>query len=355
MEFKILDLFCGAGGMSYGMHKNNNFETKVALDVDENLAQTFAKNFPKAELIVGDIRNKSVKDQVIELSNINNVNVVVGGPPCQGFSLKGKKLGLSDPRNYLFLEYLDIVKELQPEVFIIENVKSLMSTANGWFREEITTRIEDMGYYVSAGVLLASDYGVPQHRERAIFICDRSRDIGMPEPTVKKHVTVREAIFDLAYLNSGEGEFKQNYITEPTSDFQIEMRKNSEFLYNHEASNHSEKAIEKLKMIPPEKGKEYLPKELLGNQKFSSTWGRLVWDEPSPTIDTRFDAASNGKNNHPFLHRSITHREAARLQSFGDDFVFYGNRVSVRTQIGNAVPPLLAKAIADHIDESRRK
>ena len=133
------------------------------------------------------------------------------------------------------------------------------------------------------------------------------------------------------------------------TDYQRMMRIDSKKLYNHKASNHSQVAIDKLSMIPPEKGKEYLPEELLGKQKFNSTWGRLKWDEPSPTIDTRFDAASNGTNNHPFLNRAITPREAARIQSFDDSFIFYGNKVDIRTQIGNAVPPLMAKAIADHI------
>lgn len=129
------------------------------------------------------------------------------------------------------------------------------------------------------------------------------------------------------------------------------MRKDSKHLFNHKASNHKQIAIEKLKMIPPEKGKEYLPKDMLGKQLFKSTWGRLKWDEPSPTIDTRFDAASNGTNNHPFLHRAITPREAARLQSFDDRFIFLGAKVHIRKQIGNAVPPLLAKAIADQISK----
>ena len=174
----------------------------------------------------------------------------------------------------------------------------------------------------------------------------------MPEPTVKKTTTVRDAIEDLAYLNSNEGDFEQSYITEAKTEYQKLMRKDSARLYNHKASNHSEIAIHKLSMIPPEKGKEYLPENLLGKQKFNSTWGRLKWDEPSPTIDTRFDAASNGTNNHPFLNRSITPREAARIQSFDDRFIFYGNKVDIRTQIGNAVPPLMAKAIADHIYEN---
>lgn len=123
------------------------------------------------------------------------------------------------------------------------------------------------------------------------------------------------------------------------------MRKNSLKLYNHKATNHSKHALYKLSLIPPEKGKKFLPKELLGKQKFKTTWTRLEWNEPSPTIDTRFDTPSNGKNTHPILNRAITPREAARLQSFPDDFIFTGTKTSVCTQIGNAVPPLLAKAI----------
>jgi len=349
MEFRILDLFCGAGGMSYGMHKNNHFITKVALDINEKVAQTFKNNISGAELIIGDIQNKIVKEKIINLSIKNNINMIIGGPPCQGFSLKGKKLGLDDPRNFLFMEYLQLVEELKPEVFVIENVKSLMSTSNGWFKNQIIDKIENLGYKVSVGILKASDYGVPQNRERAIFLCNKEKKIDLPTPTVEKSITVREAIEDLAYLNSNEGGFEEKYITEAKSKYQKSMRKYSNKLYNHKASNHSKIALHKLSLIPPEKGKEYLPEHLLGKQKFKSTWGRLIWDKPSGTIDTRFDAASNGKNNHPFLNRTITPREAARIQSFDDSFVFYGNRVDIRTQIGNAVPPLMAKAIADQI------
>lgn len=349
MEFRILDLFCGAGGMSYGMHKNKHFETKVALDINEKLAQTFAKNIQSAELIIGDIKDKKIKEKIVNLSKEKKVNMIIGGPPCQGFSLKGKKLGLDDPRNFLFIEYLHLVQELKPDVFVIENVKSLMSTSNGWFKNQIISEIEKIGYEVSVGIVRASDYGVPQNRERVIFLCSKERAISLPKPTVSELVTVRDAIEDLAYLNSNEGEFEQEYITETKSDYQKLMRSGSEKLYNHKASKHSEIAIHKLSMIPPEKGKECLPDGLLGKQKFNSTWGRLKWDEPSPTIDTRFDAASNGTNNHPFLNRAITPREAARIQSFDDKFIFYGNKVDIRTQIGNAVPPLMAKAIADQI------
>lgn len=348
-EFRILDLFCGAGGLSWGMHKNPHFKTMVALDFDEKAAETFKWNMPDTEVVVGDITDKSVKEKVILLAKTSGVNMLVGGPPCQGYSMKGKKLGLADQRNFLFREYLDFVKRLQPDVFVIENVKGLLLSANGWFKEEIIQAIESLGYEVKVDVLNAEDFGVPQSRERAIFICSKHGGISLPSPSVTKQVTVRDAIEDLAYLESAEGEFEQDYITEASSEYQRKCREGSIKLYNHKASNHKQVAIDKLKLIPPEQGKECLPEEMHGNQKFKTTWGRLKWDKVSPTIDTRFDACSNGTNNHPFLNRAITPREAARLQSFDDKFIFKGSKVYVRKQIGNAVPPLLAKAIADRI------
>ena len=352
MDFKVLDLFCGAGGFSYGLDKNSHFKTVVALDFDEQAADTFKRNMPEAEVRVGDITDSTTKKEIISLAKKEKVNMIIGGPPCQGYSMKGKKLGLNDPRNFLFREYLGIVKELKPEVFVIENVKGLLLSSNGWFRDEILSEIKKLGYNVEYGVLNASDYGVPQARERAIFICSKKLSIPLPKATVKKRVTVRDAIGDLAYLESNEGGFEQEYITNPQTKYQKAMRKGCKKLFNHKASNHKKIAIEKLKLIPPEQGKECLPQEMHGNQKFKTTWGRLKWDEVSPTIDTRFDASSNGTNNHPFLNRAITPREAARIQSFDDKFVFYGSKVYVRKQIGNAVPPLLAKAIADTIEKA---
>jgi DNA (cytosine-5)-methyltransferase 1/site-specific DNA-methyltransferase (adenine-specific) len=349
MDFKVLDLFCGAGGFSYGMDKNPDFHTVVALDFDEKAAETFKMNMPQAEVLVGDITDASVKQKVTELSKKAGVNMIIGGPPCQGYSMKGKKLGLKDPRNFLFQEYLNLVKELKPELFVIENVKGLLLASNGWFKQEILKAIEELGYVVEYGVLNAADFGVPQARERAIFICSKGKKISLPKSGNEKHITVRDAISDLSYLESGEGDFEQDYSTEALSEYQKLMRKGSKKLYNHKASNHKQVAIEKLKLIPPEQGKEFLPSEMHGNQKFKTTWGRLKWDDVSPTIDTRFDASSNGTNNHPYLNRAITPREAARIQSFDDNFIFYGSKVYVRRQIGNAVPPLLAKALADQI------
>ncbi len=348
-KYNVLDLFCGAGGFSYGMDKNPNFRTVVALDFDENAVTTFKKNMPYTNVVVGDITDKEIKATIVKLSKDANVNMIIGGPPCQGYSMKGKKLGLKDPRNFLFREYLNLVKEISPEVFVIENVKGILLASNGWFRDEIVKEISNLGYYVNYKVLCAADFGVPQARERTIFICSKSKPIPMPMPTVAKRTTVRDAIGDLAYLESGEGDFVQPYSTDATSEYQRIMRRGSELLYNHKASNHKKIAIEKLKMIPPEQGKENLPSDMIGKQKFKTTWGRLKWDDISPTIDTRFDASSNGTNNHPFLNRAITPREAARLQSFDDTFIFYGSKVHVRKQIGNAVPPWLAKAIADQI------
>ena len=351
-KFRVLDLFCGAGGLSWGLHKNPYFNTMVALDFDEKAAATFKMNMPDAEVFVGDITNPDVKEHIVMLAREKGVNMIAGGPPCQGYSMKGKKLGFKDSRNFLFREYLDIVERLQPEVFIIENVKGLLSAASGWFKDEIVHTIEMLGYTVSVGLLNAADFGVPQARERAIFICSKHKKIVPPIPVVNKRTTVRDAIEDLAYLESGEGAFEQEYTTEATSDYQKRMREGSSKLYNHKASNHKQIALEKLKMIPPEQGKEFLPEGMIGNQKFKTTWGRLRWDDVSPTIDTRFDASSNGTNNHPFLNRAITPREAARIQSFDDKFVFVGSKVYIRKQIGNAVPPLLAKAIADQIANS---
>ncbi|MDT2806986.1 DNA cytosine methyltransferase [Vagococcus lutrae] len=350
MNYKILDLFSGAGGFSKGFDSVEGFTTVLALDFNKSALETFKHNFPDADTIHGDITSDDIKKSVVELAKKKKVNMIIGGPPCQGFSNKGKKLGLADPRNFLFLEYLNIVELLKPELFVIENVKSILSAADGFFIKQIKQKVNELGYIIDYKVLTASNFGVPQNRERAIIIASKTKKIKLPEKSTEKIETVRDAISDLSYLESNEGQEVSTYRLSPESTYQIRMRANSKGqLYNHVATNHSDIAIKKLKMIPPEKGKEYLPKELLGKQKFKTTWSRLVWDEPSPTIDTRFDTPSNGKNSHPFLNRAITPREAARIQSFPDDFIFKGNKTEITKQIGNAVPPLMAEEIAKYI------
>lgn len=350
MKFKILDLFSGAGGFSCGMDKNKNFETVLGLDFDKNAIETFNNNIKGAYGIVGDITDQEVKKLIIKESKLLGVNMIIGGPPCQGFSLKGKQLGLEDPRNFLFREYIEIVSEIKPEVFVIENVKNLINACNGYFINEIRERFSKLGYIVNYGVLNAKDFGVPQNRERAIIIGSLSRSIPLPKGNSENIITVRDAISDLSYLNSGQGEDVSEYINESKSNYQKKLR--GKKLYNHKATNHSKLALEKLKMVPPEGDKSSIPVELHGKQKFLTTWSRLKWDDVSPTIDTRFDTPSNGRNSHPVLHRAITPREAARIQGFDDDFQFFGPKTSICRQIGNAVPPLMAKAIADTIYET---
>ncbi len=348
--FRVLDLFSGAGGFSCGLDMVDGFSTEVAIDFDSKAINTFQKNFPNASCICGNICDNKIKEKIISESRARNVNMIIGGPPCQGFSLKGKNLGIKDPRNFLFMEYVNLVSEIKPEIFIIENVKNLVNSANGFFIKQIYEEFEKLGYVLNHGILNAYNFGVPQSRERTIIIGTRfGKKISLPNEYSKNKITVRDAISDLSYLESGEGSDVSEYKNAPQTEYQKQLRKNSQKLYNHKATNHSQVALDKLKLIPPEGDKSSMPKELYGNQQFLTTWSRLVWDRPSPTIDTRFDTPSNGRNSHPYLNRSITPREAARIQSFPDDFIFYGNKCSVCKQIGNAVPPLLAKAIGEHI------
>ena len=349
-QFRILDLFSGAGGFSCGLDMVDGFHTEVAIDFDSKAIETFKRNFPNTECICGDICNEDIKEKIITTAKDRGVNLVIGGPPCQGFSLKGKNLGIKDPRNFLFMEYVNIVKRLEPEIFIIENVKNLINSEKGFFINQIYEEFEKLGYKLNHGILNAYNFGVPQNRERAIIIGTLlDKDISLPNEYALKKTTVRDAISDLCYLESGEGENLSEYRYEAKSEYQKLLRNNSRKLNNHKATNHSKIALDKLKLIPPEGDKSSMPKELHGKQQFQTTWSRLVWDKPSPTIDTRFDTPSNGRNSHPYLNRSITPREAARIQSFPDTFIFYGNKCSICKQIGNAVPPLLAKAIGEHI------
>jgi len=350
MNFKILDLFCGAGGFSYGLDKLDNFETVLGVDFDKNAMNTFTKNITHAQGIVGDISKDDIKSIIVEKSKALGVNMIIGGPPCQGFSLKGKLLGLDDPRNFLFLEYIKVVEQIKPEVFVIENVKNLLSSSDGYFINEIISRFTELGYILNKGFVNAKYFGVPQHRERAIIIGSLSRSIELPIGGYDNITTVRDAISDLSYLESGQGENESEYKMPANSKYQQNMR--GEKLYNHKATTHSELAIQKLSMVSAEGDKTDIPAYLRGKQKFSTTWSRLKWDYVSPTIDTRFDTPSNGRNSHPHLNRAITPREAARLQSFDDNFVFTGGKTFICKQIGNAVPPLLAKAIGESINNA---
>lgn len=349
-QYKILDLFSGAGGFTYGFDLIDEFETVIANDFNLPALNTLKHNMPWVEVVHGDITTQETKDKLVELAKVKGVNMVIGGPPCQGFSLQGKKGGIHDPRNFLFKEYLNVVKRVKPEIFVIENVKNMIHSNDGFFIEQIINEFTKLGYNVTYKVMKAIEHGVPQKRERAIIIGSLTGEISFKHENIhSKKLNCKDAISDLAYLESGEGEQVSEYPTKAMTAYQKLMRKGSKKLYNHKATNHSDVALKKLSMIPVGGTKKDLPESMRGNQKFNSTWSRLIWGKPSPTIDTRFDTPSNGQNSHPELNRSITPREAARFQSFPDTFEFIGNKTEICKQIGNAVPPLLAKAIGEMI------
>ena len=346
-SLKVLDLFSGVGGFSYGFEMCGDFNIIGAIEYDKEIAGSMKLNHKDADLFIGDIRKISPVDVK---NKIGGVDVIIGGPPCQGFSLKGQRGGMEDERNFLFKAYLKYVNFFKPEYVVMENVPNILTDHGGFFKNKIIKELEGLGYNVSYGILDASDFGVPQKRRRAFFISSLKQKIELPTSNKKIKNTVWDAISDLAYLESGEGSVKSDYRFKPKSSYQKQMRKGSKKLFNHIATKHKKIAIDRLKRIPPEKGKEYLNEKITST--FGETWGRLIKKELSPTIVTRFDTPSNGKNSHPFLNRAITPREAARLQSFPDIFVFHGSKTSICTQIGNAVPPLLGKAIANNIKNS---
>ena len=348
MKFKILDLFCGAGGFSYGFSRNKKFEIILANDINKNALETYKKNHMNSQIISGDITKKKIKDEIVKMAKQKKINMVIGGPPCQGFSLKGKREGLNDPRNFLFKEFVEIVRRIKPEVFVMENVKAMFSAANGFFINKSKEMFLEIGYKINAEILNAAKFGAPQNRERAFIIGSITKNIKLPKGSNQKKVTIKEAIGDLSYLNSGE-ESNGKYINLPTSQYQKKMRKDCKYLSNHKATNHSQHAIKKMSLIPIKGNKFDLPKTMRTKQKFNNTWSRLHWEKLSPTIDTRFDTPSNGQNIHPTLNRAITPREAARIQSFPDRFIFKGNKTSICKQIGNAVPPLIGEKIATQI------
>lgn len=338
----VADLFAGVGGLSQGFIKAG-FSIALAVEFDSTIARAYQLNHKDTKVYNDDICKMDFSEVHLHHPNID---IVIGGPPCQGFSQKGKRLKLDDPRNFLFQRFVDFVKEFKPKYFVLENVPNIITTAKGYFKDQIISAFSELGYNISCGVLCALDFGIPQDRRRAVFI----GALNSPAPTLPlsngKKCNIAQAIYDLPFIKSGEGEEIATYDKVPSSEYQRELRADETVLYNHVATNHSKSALDKLALIPKGKGKEVLPKELLTKSIYSGTWCRLIEDGYAPTITTRFDTPSSGRFTHPILDRCLTIREAARIQSFPDSFVFYGNRTSQMKQVGNAVPPLLAYEIA---------
>lgn len=348
----MIDLFAGVGGLSLGFEQAG-FEILIANEYDESIAEAYIKNRKNSNMVVEDITKLPIPETFGRYKG--RVALVIGGPPCQGYSQKGQRKTINDPRNFLFKYFVEVVKEVAPQYFVMENVPNLLTAEKGYFKQELEKLFTELGYTINAQVLCAADYGVPQNRHRAFIIGKRGvHQVEMPKK-VDKRTTIWEAISDLAYLESGEGVEVADYRKAPETEYQKKMRYGSDRLYNHVATNHSPIALERLAMIPPKGGKEYLPPEHLTKSIYSGTWERMDEDDISVTITTRFDTPSSGKFTHPYLDRAITVREAARIQSFPDSFHFFGTKTSQMKQVGNAVPPLLAKAVAEAILEDMIK
>lgn len=346
MKPRVIDLFAGVGGLSLGFEKKG-FDVVLANEYDASIAASYIANHKNTKMIVGDITSLDLEDTFGKLAG--TIDVVIGGPPCQGFSQKGQRKTIHDERNFLFKYYVSVVELVNPKYFVMENVPNLLTAEGGYFRHEIEELFNKLGYSLEYGVLNASDYGVPQNRRRAVIIGKLNGDAPKLPVPKRNNVTIWDAISDLAYLESGEGSEEQEYKYPAESDYEKMLRKDSSKLFNHRATKHSPLALERLALIPPNAGREVLPEEHLTKSIYSGTWTRMKKDEISVTITTRFDTPSSGKFTHPFLNRAITVREAARIQSFPDNFHFVGNKGSQMKQVGNAVPPLLAAAIAEVI------
>ena len=354
----VVDLFCGAGGLSKGF-LDAGYDVVLGVDYDESALKTFQENHGTATAMKLDLYNHDNITCIVDFlkeKGIHTLDVLVGGPPCQGYSQKGQRKTINDDRNFLFRYFVEVVREVQPLYFVMENVPNLLTAENGYFKNEITTLFKDMGYIVNADVLCAANYGVPQNRNRAFIIGKKGGQVPVDMPIKENAITtIWDAISDLNYLDSGEGANEQEYLNEPMSEYQKRMRAGSTKLFGHVATNHSEVALNRMRMIPPKGGKECLPPEQLTKSIYSGTWERMDADDVSVTITTRFDTPASGKFMHPYLDRAITVREAARIQSFPDTFHFYGTKTSQMKQVGNAVPPLLAQAVARAIVKDMEK
>ena len=340
------DLFAGVGGMSEGFKMAGGFEIAFAVEFDKEIASAYQKNHRGTDVYPMDICEIDVKELHKKYPKID---VIIGGPPCQGFSQKGKRLNLDDPRNFLFQQYVRFVKEFRPKYFVLENVPGIITTSNGYFKNQIVEAFNKLGYEVKYGVLKATDFGIPQDRHRAVFLGQLGKiEIDLPKP-LGIVTNVQQAIYDLPFIASGEGEELSTYDKKPMSDYQKELRGRCKVLHNHVATKHSELALKRLSLIPKGAGKEVLPEEHLTKSIYSGTWCRLLEDGIAATITTRFDTPSSGRFTHPILNRCLTVREAARIQSFPDNFVFYGTKTIQMKEVGNAVPPFLARAIANVI------
>lgn len=335
-KYRIIDCFCGAGGLSLGFEKAG-FEVVYAFDIDEAAIQTYKHNpaYHHGPAFVRDIYKVSKKSIEKDLGHkLGTISVVIGGPPCQGFSIQ-RRGDNTDVRNNLVLEYIRLIKDIRPKLFVMENVGGLLSVRGKPYLKQLTDELGKAGYLIQKEKLIATDFDVPQGRKR-IFIVGELSEKGVysyrfPTPTGHKIKTVREAIGDL-------------------------VGKDEKDIPNHKADKLSAINLKRIRAIKEGEGQDSLPDDLQlechkknEGHRHLDTYGRMAWDKPSPTITARFDSFSRGRFGHPELDRTITLREGARLQTFPDSFEFLGSKVEIARQIGNAVPPALAEHVAQSV------
>ena len=343
---QVLDLFCGAGGLSYGFEMAG-FHITMGIDNDIRALETFQNNHKTAKTSCKDITKLSYIKDIRPLLPHTQIDVIVGGPPCQGFSLSGPR-NFNDPRNKLYLSYIRLVKEIRPRAFVIENVPGLVSLFGGQIKEQIVSSFKKLGYQVQLQILCAADYGIPQNRKRVFFVGLRKTEALFTFPNPSKNLVTSEmALSDLPPLINTLGNEIQNYTRPPQNQYQKKMRVNSNRIFNHVAAAHSEKVRHIISLVPDGGNYKQLPPQYQKSRNFHIAWTRFNSQKPAPTIDT-----GHRHHFHYKYNRTPTVRECARLQSFPDSFRFYGNKTQQFRQVGNAVPPLLAFQIAKQLKKS---
>lgn len=355
-----IDLFCGAGGLSLGFSLEG-FRVLLGNDNFDAAGRTFANTHPEAVFIGAPIETLSVDDIMHHAGiSVGELDCLIGGPPCQAFSVYNHQRGLHDDRASLFRQYLRIVEGLQPKWIVMENVTGIFSAGQGTAVDSIHEGLRQLGYQVEHRILKAEEYGVPQERRRVIFMGNRTGDpIIWPAPThgpkLKPFTTIFDAIGDLPQVENGQSAASRQYLREPGSEFQKSVRNGSNGVSQHSAPKLGKVNLERMKHIPPGGSWRDIPFDLLpaGMKKakrsdHTKRYGRMRWDGLACTILTKCDIHW-GAYIHPDQERAITVREAARIQSFPDWFEFEGSKTEQYVQIGNAVPPLLGRQIAKAI------
>lgn len=337
-----LDLFCGCGGLSLGFEKAG-INILLGIDAWQDAITTFNHNHKNSKGLCADLSTLNPKDIESVLNN-KSVDIIIGGPPCQGFSVAGKRI-IDDERNKLYKNFVRFVDYFKPKAFVMENVPNILSIGGGIVRNSIVKDFSDLGYKVVYKVLTASDYGVPQNRKRAIFVgLKNSSDFSFPEKSVLYLTTSFEALSDLPENSLTDG---SSYPIAANCDYQKLMRENSNKIFNHEITEHNERTKKIIALVPDGGNYKDLPLELQQTRKVHIAWTRLNSQKPSFTIDT-----GHRHHFHYKFNRIPTVRESARIQSFPDDFIFLGTKTSQYKQVGNAVPPLMAEAIAKKVRET---